>query len=383
LPGSAGFKSSEVHPYHLSRENFTQLFYLIVNISIVYVMGHQGAKVSLDRLLRAWDIALACALCFAGVICLWQFLALYRGVWFPDDFFYSNAGYNRADSQSLVGLFRINGPFEEPSALGYVMSGYLLYAWLRYRLHPTALSVGMITVSVLCLLLSTSTTAYVGLALAFAIGLGDVVSGRVKLMNKDFKLGSGQIAAIAVGAAIIIGGGWFLIENANQIGYLLGAVVFHKSDTGSFHERAFADELGIQVFFQTYGLGLGLGSQKANSMLIGLLSNVGIVGVVFFIGFVLTLVRPIRLHSAENRNDESLRTQVRPFQWFLIGMLFINVISSPNLSVMTLWMGIGGIIALQASLHRHAAGLRNLPMGAAARRGASPPSLGGGGAIAA
>src|SRR5215472_7954123 len=44
LPGTAGFKSNAVQPFHLGRNNYTQLAYLIVNIFLIYCMAHQGAR---------------------------------------------------------------------------------------------------------------------------------------------------------------------------------------------------------------------------------------------------------------------------------------------------------------------------------------------------
>ncbi len=36
LPGSYGFKSGLTHPFQLARENFTQIAYLLINISLIY-----------------------------------------------------------------------------------------------------------------------------------------------------------------------------------------------------------------------------------------------------------------------------------------------------------------------------------------------------------
>src|SRR5262249_47450942 len=48
LPGSSGFKSATAHPFHLARENFTQMGYLVINSWLVYAMAHAGARQGRD-----------------------------------------------------------------------------------------------------------------------------------------------------------------------------------------------------------------------------------------------------------------------------------------------------------------------------------------------
>jgi len=351
LRGTSGFKANLASPFHLDRENFTQVAYLIENICLVYILAHQGARQAFPILLKDWDRAMVCGLWFSAAVCLWQFASLYGGLYFPSDFFYSNAGYNRADSQSMVGLFRINGPFEEPSTLGYAFTGFLLFAWLRYRLYPTAFSVAMIAACIFCMLVSTSTTAYFGGFLFGCIVLYDVAAQRLHLLSKDFRLSSGQIAAIAIIVVAVLGGGFIVARNWEAIDAILQMTIFQKSESSSFQQRAFADTLGIQVFMQTYGIGLGLGSHKPNSLVIALLSNTGIVGTVLFGTWLYILLRPIR-GPFDSATLAMLRRAIRPFQWGVLGLVFIHVFSNPNLSTMNLWVQMAGLLALQTSLHR-------------------------------
>jgi hypothetical protein len=291
------------------------------------------------------------AIWFAIIVCLWQMASLYAGVPFPNDFFYSNVGYNRADSQTLVGLFRINGPFEEPSTVGYNFTGFLLFAWLRYRLYPTALSTLTIAGCLVCMMVSTSTTAYLGIALCLGIAILDFASGRIYLLSRDFKLSGGQLAAIGIGVLGLIGAAFVLVKYGDQIGLMLKATVFQKNQSSSFQQRVFADQLGLKIFVQTYGIGLGLGSHRPNSMIITLLSNVGIVGALMYLQLVLGVLRPFNL-SLRQMTLERVRIGVRPFQWSVIGLLMIHCFSNPGLTLVMLWCQFGGIIALRASLNR-------------------------------
>jgi hypothetical protein len=351
LPGAAAFKSNLAHSYHLGRDNFTQMAYLMLNICLVYVFGHQGARRPLPELLKDWDHAIVCGLCFSTAICLWQFTSFYAGLPFPSDFFYSNAGYHRADSQTMAGLLRINGPFEEPSTLGYIFTGYLMFAWLRYRLYPTAFSTALIAASIVCMLSSTSTTAYFGGFLFGCLVIHDVATQRLHLLTKDLRLSSSQFAAIAIIVVAVLGGAFVVARYWQSIDVILQATVFQKSDSASFQQRAFADQLAMQVIVDTYGLGIGLGSHKPNSLLLTLLSNTGIVGFVAFAAWVYVLLRPLR-GPFGGETIEALRRAHRPFQWALIGLVLIHVFSNPNLSTLALWLQMGGLVGVQASLQR-------------------------------
>jgi hypothetical protein len=62
---------------------------------------------------------------------------------------------------------------------------------------------------------------------------------------------------------------------------LIGLTV-SKGDTGSFVNRTASDLYGLELFVHTYGLGLGLGSNRASSLLTTLLSCVGLLGTLAF-----------------------------------------------------------------------------------------------------
>jgi hypothetical protein len=352
LPGTAGFKSGATVPFHLARNNYTQLAYLLINLCLIYSLAHQGARRGFETLMKDWDRAILCGLLFAVAVCLWQFVSLYDGLFFPTDFFYSNAGYNRADSQTMVGLFRINGPFEEPSTLGYTFTGFLLFSWLRYRNRPSALSGALIAGSILCMLISTSTTSFVGLFLFGCLALVDVVTGRVKVFPR--KLTGAQLATILLLFIGVLAGTVIIAGNWPAISLILNNVIFNKTESSSFHERAFADLLALKISVETYGVGIGLGSHKANSLLLTLLSNTGIAGVVVFSSFIYGLFRlgPAIEHPRDR--PAALRRALSPFHGGLAGLILIHIFSNPNLSVLTVWLEMGGLLALQAALRRGA-----------------------------
>jgi len=356
LPGTAGFKSNAVRVFQFGRNNLTQLAYLLVNVCLVYSLAHQGALRGWERLVQDWDRALVCALLFAAGVCAWQFAALYAGVPFPGDFFYSNAGFNRADSQTMAGLFRINGPFEEPSTVGYVFTGFLLFAWARYRNNQTPASAALVAACIACLLVSTATTAFAGLGLFGVLALFDAASGRVRLLPRAPS--ALDLVSIGAGCLALAGATVLIMANWQGISLMLTNVLVNKSQSTSFQERAFADLLALNISVETYGIGVGLGSHKANSLFLTLLSNVGVAGLFMFCAFVFRLLR----FSPPQRADLQGRARavLAPLRWGLAGLLVIHVFSNPNLSSLVLWVQMGGLLALAASFRGATALRRNV-----------------------
>lgn len=70
---------------------------------------------------------------------------------------------------------------------------------------------------------------------------------------------------------------------------LLDTFFFNKLSTASGVERSAWNRQSIQSFFDTYGFGVGNGSSRASSFPVAALASLGIVGVIPFILFFLSL----------------------------------------------------------------------------------------------
>ena len=68
---------------------------------------------------------------------------------------------------------------------------------------------------------------------------------------------------------------------------VLNAVIFDKSESESGIERAAMNMAGMRAFLDTYGLGVGLGSTRASSFIVAMLSSLGILGSVIYSAFLL------------------------------------------------------------------------------------------------
>lgn len=358
IGGTEGFHLSLAQPYHFRRENMTQIAYLLLNLTLVYCLAHQGARMEFNALARAIDRAVISALVFASAVAMWQWAGFNLGVYFPDEFFYSNAGYQRADSQTMLDLLRINGCFEEPSTLGYMFTGFLLYCWRRYRRKPSAIAVGLIGLCLGIMMISTSTTAYFGIAV-FAAWVGfDLLRGYAWPILPGGRVSSGHIAAILTVIMIVMAGTVLLARDWDTVNQILTTNVLDKRSSSSYDERSGVDKMALSIAVETDGIGLGLGSHKPNSLLMTLLSNAGVIGLGAFCLFAFATVRPIRdsdLGPGRTRllrrsMATAARTAAAPIQSFAMGLLIIHSFSNPNLSFIALWIGLGSALGLLASL---------------------------------
>jgi hypothetical protein len=203
-----------------------------------------------------------------------------------------NANYRMLDDGAIGGIKRIVGSYPEASAYSYMALGlyaFTLNLWLA-GLRPlvTGTLAGLLG---LTLALSTSTTAYAALA-AFTLlmlvdSLLDLRSGRAT--RQQFIYAAGVLFGlplVILTAIVALPSVWDVVSN------LLDATVVNKLDSQSGVERMRWNEYAIRSFFDTAGIGAGLGSVRASSFVVAILANMGLFGLVLYVGFLASIVWP-------------------------------------------------------------------------------------------
>ena len=349
IGGTDGYNLDLARPYQFRRENLTQVAYLVINTLLVYAIAHQASQLGPSRVLRVIDVGLLSAIVVALGFCGWQLLAESTGIWFPDAFLFSNAGYYRADGQAFYGYLRLNGPFAEPSALAYFLGGFLFYIWKRARLAPTVLSTSLTVAVIGAIALAFSTTGYFILAAFTVVAAADLLPRNSIILRMPRLTGRGVVKASLLLGAGGVAAAWVL-ANFEGLLEVLQVSLFEKSETSSFEVRSGAERMALDIVAQTAGLGIGLGSHKANSLTLTLLSNLGFIGIAFFGLFIFTLLRPQAPWPAVNRKEVGF--SVAPLRFFIIGLLLIHAVSNPNFNVVLLWIGFGLMAGYRVSMRR-------------------------------
>ena len=269
--------------------NVTQSIYLVADlVCFMAVLSVASTPRGFERVMRALLVYSACNIAFAII----DLITAATGTGFLLGFL-RNADYQLHVEETTGGLRRIVGSFTETSAFSYATVGSLGFTarlWLSgYRTGLT----GPLSVSSLGLLaFSTSTTAYAAtpvlLALLYAGSLSRAVRGRAQPATLTF-LAFAPLAALMLGLAVAL-----VPAMAATVGSFLDVAVFEKSSSQSGLERTQWNQTALQNFIDTYGLGGGLGSIRASSFPLAILSNLGILGVAGFGAFLGRVFCPLR-----------------------------------------------------------------------------------------
>jgi len=256
----------------------------------VYLFGHLACFLSLRTLLRAQGrLAI-----FRNAVLLVAMLNIGAGMLnmienllhLPSllDYIRNAEGYGLAIEYSLGGLPRIHGTFPEASLFAYYslpLFAFSLSLWtaraeLRYSPYVCC---GLLVM----LLLSTSATAYLGL-----LGYG-VCYACVELPKRRVPKVLALVAA--VGCVVVLGMYALELDATRHIDRFVKATLLDKAESGSGQERAEWNAQAFRNFVETYWLGAGLGSCRASSFPLVVLSNLGVIGAIFFSLFALNVCR--------------------------------------------------------------------------------------------
>jgi hypothetical protein len=172
----------------------------------------------------------------------------------------------------------------------------------------------------LCLLVSTSATAYVGL----------VALGALWLVLQIYDLDLKRLSTWSTTVAILAG---VLLSCAALFDELPGYhFIMQKLSSHSGSVRSAADLQGIRTFFESWGLGVGIGSTRSSSFLPTFAACLGMPGLICLFGFFTTLTRAcVRSGSRETRA-------------LALGLTALGIgwsIAVPDLTVALVWLFAG------------------------------------------
>jgi hypothetical protein len=200
--------------------------------------------------------------------------------------FIRNANYRMLNDTEVAGFKRIVGSFTEAASFGSTTLGYFAFClklWLQ-GFHPR-LAFLLAILSIVAMVFSTSTTAYVGLStflvLIYLECLFKFLSGSAPTQTVVFLIAAPILVAIGVLVIALDDAVWSYVQN------LLDTIIFNKLSTDSGVERSAWNRQAIQNFYDTWGLGAGNGSVRAASFLAAVLASLGVVGACTYAGFLL------------------------------------------------------------------------------------------------
>jgi hypothetical protein len=296
-------------PLHLQSGNLIQPAFLILNILVVFSAAKQGQYT--DAAHKAF-IGSAYLIIF---IVLLQVLFFWAGLPFPITLINNNPGYSVVDLLA-GGSLRPSGSFTEPSTLGAVLAAlFAAFLW-RYLARKSSLLSAALTA--LACLLAASSSSFAAVAIVVIIL---VLTQPIVRLPWYIRISRLKRFSAIFGSVILLA----LLMLIPTIRSLILAQTIEKSASSSALARLGADAYAFTLVGRTYGLGVGLGSNRPSSFVAALLSQVGVIGILLFACAAWS----------------TLRNLPRSDRWIgmaLLGLLLSMAFGLPDLSFPYLWV---------------------------------------------
>jgi len=256
-------------PLKFGLNNVGQAGFLAWHIATAYALLTMHISPSKTRKACMWAFYIVVSFVFA------QSLFQFAGIPFPDSMIRNNPGYAITDANFGAFGIRNSGTFTEPSMAG----AFLLFFCVGFT--SEYLDGRRNAAAVLIALAASGAVASSGSLFVLAIFLFALLI-RHSPFRFPWYVNLRRTRRLA----------WILLLLATPLALVLFApsslreilltLTVAKGDTSSFVNRTAADLYALQLLVRTHGLGVGLGSNRASSLLTTLLSNVGIFGVLSF-----------------------------------------------------------------------------------------------------
>lgn len=325
--------------------NLNQDLYLSLNI-IIFVLvafyttrqGSPGHPFRPVILLRTYLTSVILAFGFG----VWQFANRVMHVPFPADTLYSNPGWSILTEQNIGSLPRINGTFSEPSSFGaYMATGAFCSGWLILNDFPGALARITLAVAIVGVLLSTSATGIISMA----IGAMIVVVMGVTIHARRFLpiIKKRAVQFLLLGALMMV----FITVLAPGVLTNLGAIfssVTNKQDSESYNARSSTDLDSLQAALDTFGFGVGWGNNRSSSLIPGLLAAIGVPGMLGLVWFGWRLVSHIRSLRRMDRRLEDIQV-INGASAVILGYLVPGCLSAPTITSLTFYIFLALLIS--------------------------------------
>ena len=292
----------------------------------------------------------AAYLCVA--LSLWQFASKQTGLYYPEDFLYSNPRWGIASTQIFGGVSRINGPFTEPAALSSYMSGVLFAClWMMMRGYAGFWVRLLLLSSLLCVWLSTSTTGLLVLAVFVPISL-------VILLRTA---GQRVLLALMIGVSTLLGTAltvYFLLSVgapslANRVDGTIELIIvetLNKRESQSYAERTTKDADALAVVAPSFGLGAGWGSLRSSSLIPGILGNAGIPGLGLLCWFALS-ARALVKRARRLAPVGEARMAMEAMWGSIIGTLSAAILSAPTIDSIDFYLRLAVLVSCTTRIY--------------------------------
>jgi len=201
--------------------------------------------------------------------------------------FMRNALYTLHFEEEVAGLKRIVGSFTEASVFAGSTLGALGYTGTLWLCGRRPMLTGTLALTSLVLaVLSTSSTGLAGTPPMLLILYVTALVRRGIHAKRPYS--SAAVLCAPLLAVALILAAQLDDEASKPIRNYLDELIFNKGSSDSGIERNSWNTFALPNFFDSYGLGVGLGTVRTSGFFIALLANVGVPGTLFYLLFAVS-----------------------------------------------------------------------------------------------
>ncbi len=298
-------------PLQFGLNNVIQAVYLALHVATAFALF--SIKFSAEKTRKAYLLAFYIEVFFVFAESLCQLARIEFPLWLV----LNNPGYALWENWMEAYGTRVPGTFSEPSLAGPFLVLYCV-GFLAQYLAGKGGSLRAI-VSLVASGMVASTTSLFALILApFALLV------RYSPFRFPWYVNLRQAKRIAWILFLFTAPLILVLLFSSGYREVLTAVTVSKGESGSFINRTASDLYSLQLLLQTYGIGVGLGSNRTSSFLSTLFSNVGVAGTLAYGVFYFKLLA-------------NLPKEYEWFRWAVLAFLVNIGISVADLTMPMLW----------------------------------------------
>ena len=283
---------------------------VLLGINVTVVVFGAFISVEMDKLRKA----LVAAYVTLTFILLLQFGALFAGVSLPMSLINNDQNYYL--SSASLEMPRPSGTFPEPSMAAPILVGATLSTLALYMKRGKGLwMIG-------CCLAGVAVVASAASFLTLAVGVPAILL-RYPFFRFPYYLKIGRFSRVIV--LLVFGSFSLLLLAVPRVRDTMVDQIVNKGSSDSFLARSAADLFALQLVYKTYGIGVGLGSNRPSSLAATIASTMGVAGLLLFIFLVLRLLQ----------NDLG---DYYWLKWMTLGVVFDMAFGVPDLNAPFLWI---------------------------------------------
>lgn len=270
-----------------SAGNLTQTGYFVLGALTFIALLSRLRRIDGLSAIRKGFFAWALVNAIGGVVDLTAKIAGAGDIMMP----IRTATFSYLTETEQAGFWRINGTYSEASSFGGAALASMAFTYMSWK-HagsPTALLVSL-TLLVL-LVLSTSTTAYVGLGVMLVPLLASLIHA---LLRGTLRLdGVVIILMVVTVAALVIFVALYDHTALEPFQKLFQTTLLDKSQSESGRERSHWNQRSLESLVDTWGFGVGFGSSRASNWFVAVLSQLGLVGALLQLALLIPFFKRV------------------------------------------------------------------------------------------